>query len=44
LLSRGALDFRRAEQRLDDTGKFLQQAVAGALDVAAVVIGDLRSG
>ena len=32
----------RAAHRIDDAGKFHQQAVAGGLDDAAVVLGDLR--
>jgi hypothetical protein len=32
----------RAAHRIDDAGKFHQQAVAGGLDDAAVVLGDFR--
>src|SRR5712671_73268 len=36
------LHFDRAAHRIDDAGKFHQQAVAGGLDDAPVVLGDLR--
>src|SRR5207245_3395880 len=36
------LHFDRAAHRIDDARKFHQQAVAGGLDDAAVVLGDLR--
>ena len=36
------LHFDRAAHRIDDAGKLHQQAVAGGLDDAAVVLGDLR--
>jgi len=36
------LHLDRAAHRIDDAGKFHQQAVAGGLDDAAVVLGDLR--
>ena len=36
------LHLDRAAHRVDDAGKFHQQAVAGGLDDAAVVLGDLR--
>ncbi len=32
----------RTAHRIDDTGKLHQQAVAGGLDDAALVLGDLR--
>jgi hypothetical protein len=36
------LDFDRAAHRVDDAAKLHQQAVAGGLDDAAMVLGDLR--
>jgi hypothetical protein len=36
------LHFDRAAHRIDDAGKFHQHAVAGGLDNAAAVLGDLR--
>jgi hypothetical protein len=36
------LHFDRAAHRVDDAGKFDQDAVAGGLDDPAVVLGDLR--
>ncbi len=37
-----ALHLDRAAHRIDDAGKLHQQAVAGGLDDAAVMLGDLR--
>ena len=40
-LGHRALHFDRTAHRIDDAGKFHQQAVAGGLDDAAMVLGDL---
>jgi hypothetical protein len=36
-----ALDLRRTARRIDDAGEFRQHAVAGGLDVATAMPGDL---
>ena len=38
----GRLHFGRASERVDDAGELDQQAVAGGLDEAAVMLGDFR--
>src|SRR6516165_2614358 len=43
-LGHGLLHLDRATHRVDDAGKFHQQPVAGGLDDAAMVLGDLRIG